>query len=50
MPKLQSARYGKDNIRVYKVEKDAETRTQTVTEMTISVLLEGDVEPRYFSG
>jgi urate oxidase len=44
MPSLNHARYGKDNIRVYKVEKDANTGVQTVTEMTVCVLLEGDIE------
>lgn len=44
MPKLAAARYGKDNIRVYKVERDEATRTHTVIEMTVSVLLEGDIE------
>ena len=43
MPRLNKARYGKDNIRVYKVERDASTGVQTVTEMTVCVLLEGDI-------
>jgi len=41
---LASARYGKDNIRVFKVHRDEKTGVQTVTEMTIRVLLEGDIE------
>jgi urate oxidase len=44
MPKLQAARYGKDNIRVYKVHKDEATKTQTVVEMTVCVLLEGEID------
>lgn len=44
MPHLASARYGKDNVRVYKVHKDAETGIQSVTEMTVCCLLEGDIE------
>jgi urate oxidase len=44
MAKVAAARYGKDNIRVYKVEKDEATRTHTVYEMTVRVLLEGDIE------
>jgi urate oxidase len=44
---LSSARYGKDNVRVYKVHRDAETGVQTVTEMTVCVLLEGDIEASY---
>ena len=44
MPRLASARYGKDNVRVYKVQRDAETGTQTVTEMTVCCLLEGEID------
>jgi urate oxidase len=44
MPKVQAARYGKDNIRVYKVHKDEATKTQTVVEMTVCVLLEGEID------
>lgn len=44
MPRLAAARYGKDNIRLYKVEKDEATKTHTVYEMTVCVLLEGDIE------
>lgn len=47
MPKLAAARYGKDNIRVYKVEKDEASNTHTVIEMTVCVLLEGDIETSY---
>ncbi|KAL0931356.1 uricase [Colletotrichum truncatum] len=45
MPALASARYGKDNVRVYKVQKDG--NTQTVTEMTVCCLLEGDIDTSY---
>ena len=44
MPQLAAARYGKDNIRVYKVHKDEATKTHTVTEMTVCVLLEGEID------
>ena len=44
MSKLASARYGKDNIRVYKVHRDQETGMQTVVEMTVCVLLEGEID------
>lgn len=44
MPSLASARYGKDNVRVYKVQRNAETGVQTVTEMTVCCLLEGAIE------
>ncbi|OCK96126.1 uricase [Cenococcum geophilum 1.58] len=44
---LSFARYGKDNIRLYKVDKDEKTGTQTVVEMTICILLEGDIDTSY---
>lgn len=47
MHTLSSARYGKENIRVYKVRRDEETGVQTVVEMTVSVLLEGEIETSY---
>ncbi|KAF3352728.1 Putative proteasome subunit alpha type-6 [Verticillium dahliae VDG1] len=45
MPVLASARYGKDNVRVFKVQKDGPV--QTVTEMTVCALLEGAIETSY---
>jgi urate oxidase len=47
MASVASARYGKDNVRVYKVERDEKTGFQTVTEMTVCVLLEGEIETSY---
>jgi urate oxidase len=47
MPRVSAARYGKDNVRVYKVQRDAATGVQTVTEMTVCCLLEGDIETSY---
>ncbi|KAL2257738.1 hypothetical protein VTK26DRAFT_9234 [Humicola hyalothermophila] len=47
MPVLASARYGKDNVRVYKVHRDEQTGTQSVTEMTVCCLLEGQIETSY---
>lgn len=44
MPQLAAARYGKDNVRLYKVERDEATKTHTVIEMTVCVLLEGEIE------
>jgi urate oxidase len=44
MAELSYARYGKDNIRLYKVHKDAKTGIQSIAEMTICILLEGDIE------
>lgn len=43
MATVAAARYGKDNVRVCKVDRNAETGVQTVTEMTVCVLLEGDI-------
>lgn len=42
MATLSYARYGKDNVRVYKVQRN-EDGTQDVTEMTVCTLLEGDI-------
>lgn len=42
--RLASARYGKDNVRVYKVHRDQETGVHTVVEMTVCVLLEGEID------
>ena len=44
MASIASARYGKDNVRVYKVERDEKTGVQTAIEMTVCVLLEGGIE------
>ncbi|KMU76053.1 uricase [Coccidioides immitis RMSCC 3703] len=46
---LAAARYGKENVKVCKVHRDTTTGWQTVTEMTVSVLLEGDIESSYVS-
>ncbi|KAI1971806.1 hypothetical protein LOZ55_006068 [Ophidiomyces ophidiicola] len=47
MVMLSSSRYGKDNVKVCKVHRDAKSGTHTVVEMTVSVLLEGDIETSY---
>ncbi|KAK4114973.1 uricase [Canariomyces notabilis] len=47
MPVLASARYGKDNVRVYKVHRDDKTGVQSVTEMTVCCMLEGQIETSY---
>ncbi|KAI1777688.1 uricase [Hypoxylon cercidicola] len=47
MPHVSAARYGKDNVRVYKVHRDEKTGTHTVTEMTVCCLLEGEIETSY---
>ena len=44
MSRLFSARYGKDNIRVYKVHRNGEDKTQTVVELTVCVLLTGEID------
>jgi urate oxidase len=41
MAKLKSAHYGKDNIRVSKIEH-SENGIHNVTEMTVRVMIEGD--------
>ncbi|KAI2639860.1 uricase [Hypomontagnella submonticulosa] len=47
MPVVSAARYGKDNVRVYKVHRDEASGTHTVTEMTVTCLLEGEIERSY---
>lgn len=47
MPYVSAARYGKDNVRVCKVDRDAATGVQTVTEMTVCCLLEGEIDTSY---
>ena len=44
MPQLSAAQYGKENVRVYKVHRDEQTGMHTVIEMTVSVLLQGEIE------
>lgn len=46
MATLSAARYGKDNVRVYKVHRH-EDGTQDVVEMTVCTLLEGDIAASY---
>ena len=50
MPSLSAAQYGKDNIRVCKVSRDASTGMQSVTEMTVTVLLSGGISISYTAG
>lgn len=47
MPSVSAARYGKDNVRVFKTDRDPKTGVHTVTEMTVCVLLEGDIDTSY---
>ncbi|KKA26234.1 hypothetical protein TD95_000101 [Thielaviopsis punctulata] len=47
MPAIASARYGKDNVRVYKVDRNQETGVHTVTETTVCCLLEGEINTSY---
>jgi urate oxidase len=47
MSQLSYARYGKDNVRLYKVDKDPNTGIHKVVEQTVCVLLEGDIETSY---
>ncbi|KAF2761383.1 uricase [Pseudovirgaria hyperparasitica] len=46
MSELSYARYGKDNVRLYKVHRH-EDGSQSVVEMTVRILLEGDIETSY---
>jgi urate oxidase len=47
MSQLGFARYGKDNIRLFKVDRDEKSGVQSVVEQTVCVLLEGDIETSY---
>jgi len=47
MAQLSAARYGKDNIRLYKVHKDQKTGIHTVFEAVVCVLLEGEIDVSY---
>jgi urate oxidase len=43
MPQVHYSKYGKDNVRVYKVEKQ-ENGVHNVYEFTVKSMLEGDIE------
>jgi urate oxidase len=45
--KLSAARYGKENVRICKVHRDEQLGIHTVVEMTVSVLLEGEIDTSY---
>lgn len=47
MAHVSSARYGKDNVRVFKNHRDSSTGKHTVTEMTVCCLLEGDIDTSF---
>jgi urate oxidase len=47
MSQLSYARYGKDNVRLYKVDNDPKTGVHTVIEQTVRILLQGDIETSY---
>lgn len=46
MPQLRYAKYGKDNVRVYKVQRQ-ENGVHNVYEFTVNTMLEGDIETSY---
>jgi len=46
MAELGYSRYGKDNIRLYKVHRGADG-VQEIAEMTVCILLEGDIQTSY---
>jgi hypothetical protein len=43
MPQVHYSKYGKDNVRVYKVEKQ-ENGVHNVYEFTVKSMLEGDID------
>ncbi|KAH8653413.1 uricase [Xylariales sp. PMI_506] len=45
MARLSAARYGKDNVRVFKRDKEGDV--ETVTELTVCCLLEGQIDESY---
>lgn len=47
MSRLSYAKYGKDNVRLFKVHRDPSTGVQSVAEYTVCSLLEGDIETSY---
>ena len=47
MSQLSYSKYGKDNVRVYKVHRDSATGEQDVAEFTVCCMLEGDIETSY---
>ncbi|KAF8466402.1 hypothetical protein BDZ91DRAFT_696672 [Kalaharituber pfeilii] len=47
MSQLSAARYGKDNVRLLKVERDPNTKIHIVTETTVCALIEGDINVSY---
>nr|BAB18099.1 uricase [Cordyceps tenuipes] len=47
MPSVTAARYGKDNVRLFKTHRDPNTGVHSVTETVVCVLLEGDIESSY---
>ena len=49
MPQLSTARYGKDNVRLFKVRRDEKTGIHSVFEGVVTVLLEGEIDSSYAS-
>lgn len=47
MAYLSTARYGKDNVRLLKVDRNGTTGVHTVTETTVCALIEGDIDVAY---
>lgn len=45
--RLAGCRYGKDNIRLFKVIRDDKTDVQTVVETTVTCLIDGEIEESY---
>ena len=47
MSKLSAARYGKSNVRVLRVVRDAGEGKEDVVEYNVQLLVEGKIETRY---
>ncbi|RJE25582.1 hypothetical protein PHISCL_02049 [Aspergillus sclerotialis] len=45
--RLAACRYGKDNVRLFKVMRDEKTGVQTVVENTVTCLIDGEIESSY---
>lgn len=45
--RLADCRYGKDNVRLFKVMRDEKTGVQTVVENTVTCLIDGEIESSY---
>ena len=49
MYELVETRYGKDVVRLYKVHRDKDSGVHDVCEMTLTIMLQGDISASYVS-